>query len=167
MVIDRVDTALGHYIRGTMIECTLVGLTIMIGLYLCGLNAKISILVGFIGGMTNAIPFVGTALACVVGSAFGLIAEDINPILPFITESNLIVAVFGVVMVAHLLDNAVYQPLVVGGAVHIHPLAVILGVFGGSLAFGFAGLLLAIPTIVIFKVVTETLFEGLKAYRII
>ena len=59
------------------------------------------------------------------------------------------------------------RALVVGSAVNIHPLAVILGVFGGSLAFGFAGLLLAIPSIVIVKVVTENLYQGLKAYRII
>jgi predicted PurR-regulated permease PerM len=70
-------------------------------------------------------------------------------------------------MVAHLLDNAIFQPLVVGSAVNLHPLVVILGVFGGSLMFGFAGLIFAIPTIVVLKVVTETFFTGLKDYRII
>ncbi len=33
--------------------------------------------------------------------------------------------------------------------------------------FGFAGLIFAIPSIVVIKVVTETLFSGLKDYRII
>jgi predicted PurR-regulated permease PerM len=33
--------------------------------------------------------------------------------------------------------------------------------------FGFAGLIFAIPTIVVLKVVTETFFTGLKDYRII
>src|SRR5690606_22380369 len=96
-----------------------------------------------------------------------LIAENIDPIIPFVNENNLMIAVIGVVMVAHLLDNAIYQPLVVGGAVNIHPLVVIMVVFGGSLMFGFAGLLLAIPTIVIVKVVTESFFTVLKDYRII
>lgn len=166
-VIDKVDDALGHYIRGTMMECLLVGLTIAIGLWLCGFKANIFILVGLVGGLTNAIPFVGPAMAFIVGSGFALIAEDIHPILPMINLNNLIVAVMIVVAIAQLMDNAVYQPLVVGRAVNIHPLAVIIGVFGGSLAFGFAGLLLAIPTVVILKVVTETLFNGLKAYKII
>jgi predicted PurR-regulated permease PerM len=61
----------------------------------------------------------------------------------------------------------VFQPLVVGNAVNIHPLVVIVGVFGGSLMFGFAGLIFAIPSIVILKVVIETFYTGLKAYRII
>jgi predicted PurR-regulated permease PerM len=168
-IMDEVDDALGRYIRGTVLECFLVGLTISVGLWLCGFAPNIYILVGLIGGVTNAIPFVGTALACAVGLVFALIAEaeNVHPILPFITVDNLFIAVVGVVMVAHLLDNAIYQPVVVGGAVNIHPLAVILSVLGGSLVFGFAGLLLAIPTIVVLKVVTETLFHELKAYKII
>jgi predicted PurR-regulated permease PerM len=166
-IADEVDTALGKYIRGTLIECALVGLTISLGLWICGFSPNIVILVGLIGGLTNAIPFVGPALAFLAGSAFALIAEAIDPLFPFITLDNLFVAVLIVVAVAQLLDNAIYQPLVVGGAVNLHPLVVILGVFSGSLAFGFAGLLLAIPVIVILKVVTETLYQGLKAYKII
>lgn len=166
-VLDRVDTALGKYIRGTMIECALVGLSLFIGFFICGIPLKIAIIIGFIGGLTNAIPFVGTFIACAIGIVYSLIAEDVSPLLPLINENNLMLAVVGVVMIAHLLDNAIFQPLVVGSAVNIHPLVVVLGVFGGSLMFGFAGLIFAIPSIVIIKVVTETLFRGLKDYRII
>ncbi|MEK6555350.1 MAG: AI-2E family transporter [Bdellovibrionota bacterium] len=166
-VFDHVDSALGKYIRGTAIECALVGATLIVGFWMVGLPFKIAILIGMIGGLTNAIPFVGTLIACAIGASYSLIVEDISPIVPFITENNLMIAVLAVVMVAHLLDNAIYQPLVVGGAVNIHPLAVILGVFGGSLAFGFAGLLLAIPTIVVTKVVVQQFFRGLRAYKII
>lgn len=167
MLIDNVDEALGKYIRGTMIECLLVGFTLIIGFYLIGIELKIAIMIGAIGGLTNAIPFVGTFIACAIGTTYALIAENIHPVLPLINENNLMIAVVIVVMIAHLLDNAIFQPLVVGSAVNIHPLVVILGVFGGSLMFGFAGLIFAIPTIVILKVVTETLFTGLKDYRII
>jgi predicted PurR-regulated permease PerM len=166
-VIENVDDALGKYIRGTMIECLLVGVTLIIGFYICGIDLKVAIAIGALGGLTNAIPFVGTFIACIVGAAYSLIAENIQPIIPFINEDNLMIAVIAVVMIAHLLDNAIYQPLVVGSAVNIHPLVVITGVFGGSMMFGFAGLIFAIPTIVILKVVTQTLFTGLKEYRII
>lgn len=167
MLVDNVDEALGKYIRGTMIECLLVGLTLITGFYLIGLDLRVAILIGTVGGLTNAIPFVGTFIACAIGATYALIAENIQPILPLVNENNLMIAVIAVVMIAHLLDNAIFQPLVVGSAVNIHPLVVILGVFGGSLMFGFAGLIFAIPTIVILKVVTETLFTGLKDYRII
>lgn len=166
-MLENVDDALGKYIRGTMMECGLVGLTLIIGFYLCGVELKVAVLIGTIGGITNAIPFVGTFMACFIGAAYALIAENVHPWLPFINENNLMLAVIAVVLIAHLIDNAVYQPLVVGSAVNIHPLVVIMGVFGGSIMFGFAGLIFAIPTIVILKVVTQTLFTGLKDYRII
>jgi predicted PurR-regulated permease PerM len=166
-ILDEVDAALGHYIRGTLLECLLVGITISVGLWLCGFSANVYVVVGLIGGLTNAIPFVGTAIALAAGCGFALIAEEVHPILPFVTLENLFVAVAAVVGVAHILDNAIYQPIVVGGAVNIHPLIVILAVFCGAMAFGFAGLLLAIPAVVVVKVVTETLFHELKAYRII
>jgi predicted PurR-regulated permease PerM len=166
-VLEHVDVALGKYIRGTMVECALVGITLIAGFYLCGIDLKIAIAIGAIGGITNAIPFVGTIIACVIGALYSLIAEEVNSILPFVNENNLMLAVICVVMIAHLLDNAIFQPLVVGSAVNLHPLVVILGVFGGSMMFGAAGLIFAIPTIVILKVVTETFFSGLKEYHII
>ena len=55
----------------------------------------------------------------------------------------------------------------VGGAVQIHPLAVFVGIIGGSMMFGFAGLILAIPTIVVVKETVFTLFSELKDYFII
>ncbi len=166
-VIDRVDEALGKYIRGTVVECTLVGITLNIGFWICGMPFKAAFLIGAIGGFTNAIPFFGTVMACIVGCAYALIAEDVQSIIPFMNANNLMIGVVVVVLIAHFLDNAIFQPLVLGGAVNLHPIVVILSVFGGSMLFGFAGMLLAIPTIVVVKVVLETFFHGLKAYRII
>lgn len=166
-VLDHVDKALGSYIRGTLLECLLVGLTISAGLWVLGFRTNVVVLVGLVGGLTNAIPFLGPALAFGVGAAFALIAEEINPLLPFITLNNVLVGMIFVMILAQLLDNAIYQPLVVGGAVNLHPLAVVLAAFIGSMAFGFAGLVLAIPAVVIVKVVTQTLYSGLKDYRII
>ncbi len=166
-VVQSADEALGKYIRGTLIECALVGLSLTIGFYLCGFDFQISFLIGAIGGLTNAIPFVGTAIACVLSAAYALIAENIHPVLPFVTLDNLMLVMIGVVIIVHLLDNAIFQPMVVGKLVNLHPIVVIMGVFGGSLMFGFAGLIFAIPAIVISQVVVKTFFTGMHRYKII
>ncbi|MFK8138399.1 MAG: AI-2E family transporter [Bdellovibrionales bacterium] len=166
-IVDEVDNAIGKYLRGTILECTLVGLTLTVSFFLIGFEWDVAMIIGIIAGLTNAIPFLGPAIGLGVGLTYGLILEDIQPVLPFITKDNLFVAIFISVLVAQLLDNTVFQPVVLGSAVNLHPLVVIIGVMGGSVIFGFAGMLLAIPSIVIFKVVTETLFKELKAYRII
>lgn len=166
-VIGNVDDALGKYIRGTLIECTLVGISLTFGFYLCGFELQVAVLIGAVGGLTNAIPFLGTAIACVLSAGYSLIAENIHPWIPFVNTNNLMLVAVGVVILVHLIDNAVFQPLVVGKAVNLHPLVVILGVFGGSMLFGFAGLVFAIPSIVILTVVVRTLFIGLERYKII
>lgn len=166
-VVNNVDEALGKYIRGTFIECALVGVSLILGFYLCGFDFQVAFLIGVIGGLTNAIPFVGTGIACALSAAYALIAENIEPVLPFITLDNLMFVMIGVVMVVHLIDNAVFQPLIVGKLVNLHPLVVVLAVFGGSIIFGFAGLLLAIPSVVVMLVVFKTFFTGLSKYKIV
>ena len=66
-----------------------------------------------------------------------------------------------------LADNAIFQPYVLGNAVDLHPLAVIIGVMGGAVIFGFAGMLFAVPAIMVVKVVITTLFRQFRAYSII
>ncbi len=166
-VVGNVDEALGRYIRGTLVECALVGLSLTLGFFVCGFDFQVAFLIGVIGGLTNAIPFLGNAIACLLGAGYSLIVENIHPWLPFVTPHNLSLVAISVVMLVHFLDNAVFQPLVVGKAVNLHPLVVILGVFGGSMMFGFAGLIFAIPTIVIATTVIKTVFTGLERYKII
>jgi len=103
----------------------------------------------------------------VIGASYGIIAEEIHPILPFITLDNLLVGVLVTVAIAQTLDNVYFQPIVLGKAVDLQPLLVIFGVMGGSIVFGVAGMLLAIPVIVVVKVVFATLFKELRAYSLI
>jgi predicted PurR-regulated permease PerM len=68
---------------------------------------------------------------------------------------------------AELLKNVIYEPLVLGGAVELHPLVVVIGVFGGAILFGVVGMLLAIPTIVVLKVFVSSTARQLKAYGLV
>ncbi|MBK8203572.1 MAG: AI-2E family transporter [Bdellovibrionales bacterium] len=50
-----------------------------------------------------------------------------------------------VIAIVFDLDNLVFQPILLGSSVNLHPLVVILGIMGGSMLFGLAGVLLAVP----------------------
>jgi predicted PurR-regulated permease PerM len=166
-VVDKVNKAIGNYLRGILIECSLVGISYCVLLTIIGFELKMAILIGISAGLANAIPLLGPGIALVIGSSYALIAENVNSIMPFITTDNLIVAFALCVLIVMILDNGVFQPVVVGGAVKLHPLAVFIGIMGGSMLFGFAGLILAIPTIVVIKELVYTLFRELKEYYII
>jgi predicted PurR-regulated permease PerM len=166
-VFDKVDKAIGNYLRGILIECSLVGISYIVLLALIGFEIKMAVMIGLAAGMATAIPILGFGIAFVLGSSYALIAESANSIIPFITPNNLIIAVAVVVLIVMVLDNGVFQPVVVGGAVSLHPLVVFIGIMGGSMLFGFAGLILAIPTIVVVKEIVSTLFRELKDYYLI
>jgi predicted PurR-regulated permease PerM len=166
-IIDEVDQAIGTYLRGTFVECMVVAACIILGFMLFGMKLKVAILIGLIAGFTNAIPFLGPIIGVSVGLAYALIAEDVSPLLPFLSADFLFVGVIITIGAVHMLDNVIFQPLILGGAVNLHPLVVILGVMGGATVFGVPGMVLAIPALVILKVVTETLVSELKAYGII
>ena len=166
-VVDRLDDAIGKYLRGTLTECFLVGLALTVGLVLLGIPPGIAVAIGVVAGLLNAIPFVGTALALVIGVGYALIAENVRPLIPGLNPNDLALYVMILVVITHVLDDVVFQPFVLGSAVNVHPLVVVIAIIGGSLLMGLWGMLFAIPTVVVVKTAVATFFKELKAYRII
>jgi predicted PurR-regulated permease PerM len=166
-VLDRLDDALGKYLRGTLTECFLVGLTLIVGLILLGIPVGIAVAIGVVAGLLNAIPFLGTAIALIIGVGYALIAENIKPLIPGLNPNDLALYVVILVVVAHVLDDFLFQPFVLGSAVNVHPLVVVIAIVGGSLIMGLWGMLFAIPAVVVVKTVVATFFKELKDYRII
>jgi predicted PurR-regulated permease PerM len=166
-VFDNVDKALGKYLRGTVIQSSLVGSTIIIGLLLIGFNVSSAIFIGLVAGISNVIPYLGPLIGYGAGILYGMIVGQLHPVLPFIPQDAAIWGSVIVVFIAQFLDNTVFQPFVLGKAVNLHPLVIILGVMGGGIAFGFWGMFLAIPTIVVFRVIIATIYQQLKNYQLI
>jgi predicted PurR-regulated permease PerM len=166
-VLEEVDNAIGKYLRGLSMECGLVAITMTAGLLVVGAHPQLAVLIGFLTGLATSIPLVGPVVGLSLGLTYALIAETLNPLLPFVNYDNLLIAVLIVNGIVIALDNTVFQPIVLGSAVNLHPLVVILGIMSASMMFGPAGVLLAIPTIVVTKAIVQHTFRGLKDYRII
>ncbi len=166
-VIDRLDDAIGRYLRGTLMECFLVGLCLTLGLILLGIPPGIAVAIGVVSGLLNAIPFLGTAIALVIGVGYALVAENVRPLIPGLNPNDLALYVLILVVLVHILDDVVFQPFVLGSAVHVHPLVVVIAIVSGSLIMGLWGMLFAIPTVVVVKTAVATFFKELRDYRII
>ena len=166
-VLDRLDDAIGRYLRGTLLECFLVGLTLTLGLILLGIPFGIAVAIGVVSGLLNAIPFLGAVIALVIGVGYALIAENVRPLVPGLNPNDLALYVVILVVLVHILDDVVFQPFVLGSAANVHPLVVVIAIIAGSLIMGLWGMLFAIPTVVVGKTAVATLFKELKDYRII
>jgi predicted PurR-regulated permease PerM len=166
-VMADLDRALGSYVRGIFLECALLGLTVALSLTIVGVPLRWAIAIGLFATATNMVPYVGFVVAMLGGLGYVLLAEEIHPLLPMVDMENVWIWVIVAVGLAELLKNVIYEPVVLGGAVKLHPLIVVIGVFGGAILFGVVGMLLAIPTIVVLKVFVSSTARQLKAYGLI
>ena len=83
------------------------------------------------------IPLVGAVIAGFLAVVVALIAK--GWIFALIT--------LGLIIAVQQLEGHVLQPLVMGRAVSIHPLAIVLAIAGGAVLAGIVGALLAVPVV--------------------
>ena len=166
-IMADVDEALGNYVRGIFLECCALGLTVMVFITIVGVPLRWAIAIGIFTGASNVVPYMGFAAALLGGLAYALLAENVHPLIPLVTAETFAIWVVVAVALAELLKNVLYEPIVLGGAVKLHPLVVVIGVVGGAILFGPAGMFLAIPTITIVRVLVASSARHLKAYGLV
>lgn len=143
-VRQRVDVAgrrgfgsLVSYVRATAAVAVVDAVGVGIGLAIIGvpLVVPLSALV-FLGAF---IPIVGAVFTGAVAVLIALVTN--GPIAALVVLAVLI----GVMQ----LESHVLQPLLLGRAVKLHPLAVVLAIAGGLVVGGIAGALLAVPLLAV------------------
>jgi putative heme transporter len=88
-----------------------------------------------------AIPLVGAVISGFLAVVVALLAKGF--VYALIT--------LGVIIGVNQLEAHILQPLVMGRAVSIHPLAVVVAISTGGVLFGIVGALLAVPTVAFFN----------------
>jgi predicted PurR-regulated permease PerM len=131
---DEVDRILSAWLRGQMLCCVLLAIYYATALTLVGLD--LGLIVGVTAGLLSFIPYVGsiTGLVAAIGFAFA----------QFPTWQG-IIEVGVVFVVGQLLEGYVIYPRFLGDRVELHAVWVIFALFAGGAAFGFVGVLLAVP----------------------
>ncbi|AZS44191.1 hypothetical protein BWL13_01776 [Microbacterium oleivorans] len=121
------------YARTQLLVATIDAIGIGVGAALLGvpLAAPIGVLV-FLGAF---IPFVGAVLTGALAVFLALVYNG-----PWIALWMLVI-VLGVQQI----EGHILQPLLMGAAVKVHPLAVVLAVAGGAMIAGIAGAVFAVP----------------------
>src|SRR5262249_50818869 len=120
-VLADLDVALGGYLRGLFLECVLLGVAVAILFTIVGIPVLWALLLGFLVGATNVIPYVGSAVALLSGLCYTLLADRIHPLLPMINTDNVAIWLLIGVLLIELLKNIVFEPLVLGSASQLHP----------------------------------------------
>jgi len=129
--------ALVSYVRATAVVAVVDAIAIGIGLAVLGvpLAVPLAALV-FLGAF---VPIIGAVIAGGVAVLVALVAN--GPIAALI--------VLGIIIAVMQLEGHVLQPLLLGRAVKLHPLAVVLAIATGLVVAGIAGALFAVPLLAV------------------
>jgi len=151
---------LSRYFIGIIIQVITITIIVSIGLSLLGINN--AILIGFLAGLINVIPYIGPIIGAFIGVIIGISTHlELDFYTQIIPLSLKICLVFGSMQ---LIDNFVLQPLIFSNSVKAHPLEIFLIVISAGTIWGISGMIIAIPFYTLFRVVAK---EFLYQFKII
>lgn len=146
-VFVQVSTAVGGFVRGQLVVAFIVGVMTSIGFWI--IDLPFWLLIGMISGFFNIIPFVGPWVAGALGSLAGLTSGD---------PSKALWAAL-VALIVQQIDNNLVSPVVLRATVRLHPATVLLALFAGGAVGGLFGVLMAVPTVAVIKILSGHLWR--------
>ena len=161
--LDEIKTLLIRYFGGILLQ--MIGILIIVAGGLTILGVKNAILIGFFAAILNIIPYVGP----VIGAAFAaLITFSSYLDLDFYAQLlPLILKVLLIFPIMHLIDGFILQPYIFSSRVMAHPLEIFIVVLIGADISGIGGMVLAIPTYTVIRVIAKAFFNEFRFVQMI
>lgn len=131
-VIRIFDESFSNFITGTVIEASILGTIIGVGMWI--LNLPYAMMIGVLTGVTSVIPILGAYISASVGF-FLILVESPMQALIFILY----------VVVAQQFESNVIYPKVVGNKIGLPGLWVIVAVTIGGGIWGILGMVIGVP----------------------
>lgn len=145
-VMHRARKKIGKWLEGQILLSLIVAITAFIGLKLLGVNY--ALVLALLAGALELIPFVGPIVA---GAIAFLVAVS--------QSTTIAVATLVLFFVIHQLEAHVVLPLVMRKTTGIHPVIVALSIVAGYQLYGFIGIILAIPFVVVIQELVDDYSE--------
>ncbi|MBE6102755.1 MAG: AI-2E family transporter [Selenomonas ruminantium] len=144
-LFNNILRSLRIYICGQMAICAITAMVVFLYFSLRGL--PYASVFAVVSGIAEFIPVLGPTVA----SAFGVM-------LTATTSPWMALQTAGFYLILTQINHNLVTPNIIGKSLNLHPIAIILGVVLGDELLGAAGMFLAVPVIVICKLVIEDIY---------
>jgi len=152
---------LSKYFSGLIIDVLIVGT--LAGVLMWILGIKNALIIGFIAGLFNVIPYIGAFITlvlalflgvsgCIEGGQYDLIQSTITKIVIALLSINIIDAVF-------------LQPYIFSNTVKAHPLEIFLVILMAGTLAGIGGMVVAIPVYTLIRIVAKEFLTQFRFFR--
>ncbi len=148
---QKINMQLRSLLRGQVTVCS--SLAIMYGVGLSWADAPFAVPIALFGGAAAIVPYIGPMLTITPAALLTLLFYGIG--------ANLF-WVFLVFLVVQIVETYFLTPRVLGSKIGLNPVWVIVAFMVFSSAFGFIGVVLAVPSAAVLKVIAV---EGTAAYK--
>lgn len=144
------DAVLSGFVRGQLLVALILAVLYSVAFSIIGI--PLAIVIGVLAGFGELIPYVGNAIALVLGSLLALVGGQPIDVL----------WVLGSYAVIQAVQGSFISPYIMGRKVHLSPITVIVALAIGAQLLGIIGMVAAVPASALLKVAARAATD---AYR--
>ncbi|RCX13788.1 putative PurR-regulated permease PerM [Anaerobacterium chartisolvens] len=144
----EINVILAGFIQGQLLVAVIIGVLETIGLLI--VNVKYAVVLGFIGGLANIIPYFGPFIGAVPAVAIAFMESPAKALWTAV-----------VFTIIQQIDNSFISPKIIEGRLGLHPVSTIAAVLAGAQFFGIVGMLFAVPVAAVIKVIIKRSIEAI------
>lgn len=151
--IYEIHIMLSRFIRGQLLIGLTIGLLSTLGYWAIGL--PYALVLGLITGLFELIPYFGPWLGALPAMLLALLNEP----------SRILWTLIVIVLIQQL-EGSIIAPKIMGDHVGLHPVFIIIALWLGGIFFGVLGMLFAVPTVLIVRVIAKKVFLSIVSERL-
>ncbi len=150
--LEDINNVLRSYVQGQVLISFLLAVMMYIGYLIIGL--EYSLLLALFAFLMNMVPFIGPWVSLVPAVIVALIYDPVS-----------VIWVCVITLVAQQVESNLITPNVMGKSLDIHPLTVISLVLAAGNIAGFIGIIIAIPTYCVIKVIVQNIYHERESIK--
>lgn len=152
---------LSKYFIGLIIDVLIVG--ILAGVSLSILGIKNALIIGFVAGLFNVVPYIGPMITLCFALFLGV--SGCIELGQYDQISSVITKIFIALMSINILDAILLQPFIFSNTVKAHPLEIFLVVLMAGTLAGILGMVVAIPVYTLVRIVAREFLTQFKFFK--
>jgi predicted PurR-regulated permease PerM len=161
--IEKTRLLLTRYFLGLLLQLTIIFILYLIVLLIFGVEN--AIVIAFLCGLLNVIPYVGPFIASILAGILTMLSNIGNDFQDVILPTTIYVSIG--FFIVQLIDNNISSPIIFSKSVNSHPLEIFLVILVIGILFGITGMIIAVPLYTTLKVIGKEFFPENKVIKIL
>lgn len=138
---NKTNEVFFNFLAGQLLDAVVVGVITSIAMSIIGV--KYAVLLGFMIGLFNLIPYFGAIVAVIIAAIITLLTGGLTQAITLVIVTTIL----------QQIDANIINPKIMSASLKISPLLVIFSVSIGGAYFGVLGMFLGVPIITVIKVI--------------